>query len=281
MTAQIAVHAPALRSHGRRRYRDHGAGFKLVCMSYSYALIIHLIIQAALIVHCIRTGRNMLWILAILLLPVAGPIAYVIVELLPGMVGGSGTRRTLRGMQQALDPGYDLRRYEAEVRRSGDVASRQHYAEALLRAGRPQEAIEVYRQALTGLYASDPNLLLGLARAQFEQGAAAEARTTLDELNARNPQFRSPDAHLLYARALEAEGNRERALAEYAAVSRYYAGAEAPARYAHLLRECGKKEEARGVLKELLEHARLAPRYYRRMQREWLLQAERELSGLS
>jgi hypothetical protein len=250
-------------------------------MSYSYALIIHLIIQVALIVHCIRTGRNMLWILALGFLPVAGPIAYAVVELLPGMFGSTGTRRALRGMQQALDPGHDLRRYEAEARRSGDVASRQHYAEALLRHGRPQEAIEIYRQTLTGLYASDPNLLLGLARAQFDSGAASDARKTLDELNARNPQFRSPDAHLLYARSLEAEGNRDRALGEYAAVARYYAGAEAPLRYAQLLRTCGKQDEARKVLKELLEHARLAPRYYRRMQREWLVQAERELAALS
>ena len=42
----------------------------------------------------------------------------------------------------------------------------------------------------------------------------------------------------------------------------------------------GKRDEAKRVLKELLEHARLAPRYYRRMQREWLVLAERELSAL-
>jgi len=49
-----------------------------------------------------------------------------------------------------LDPAQDLRRYEADARRTGDVASRQHYAEELIRHGRPQEAIEVYRQALSG-----------------------------------------------------------------------------------------------------------------------------------
>jgi len=246
----------------------------------SYGLI-YLIIQIALIVHCIRTGGNMLWILAIGFIPVAGPLAYVLVELLPSVFRGRGTQRALRGMQQVLDPGEELRRYETEVRRTGDVASRQHYADALVRHGRAAEAIEVYRQALSGIYATDPNLLFGLARAQFESGAAGAARATLDELNARNPDFRSPDAHLLYARALEAEGNRERALSEFAAVSRYYAGAEAPLRYAQLLRTAGKREEAQRVLKELLEHARLAPRYYRRMQREWLVLAERELSALS
>lgn len=247
---------------------------------YSYALI-SIIIQAALIIHCIRTGRNMLWILAIGFIPGAGSLAYVIVELLPSLFRGRGTRRALRGMRQALDPTEELRRYETEVRRTGDVASRQHYADALVQHGRPAEAIEVYRQALTGIYASDPNLLFGLARAQFASGSASAARATLDELTARNPDFRSPDAHLLYARALEAEGNQERALAEFAAVSRYYAGAEAPLRYAQLLRTAGKREEARRVLQELLEHARLAPRYYRRMQREWLALAEHELSALS
>lgn len=249
--------------------------------SISHALIVSVIIQVSLIVHCIRTGRNTLWIVAIALLPYAGSIAYVIVEVLPSLFRGHGTQRALRGMRKALDPTEELRRYETEVQRTGDVASRQHYADALVLHGRAAEAIEVYRQALSGIYASDPNLLFGLARAQFESGAASAARATLEELNTRNPDFRSPDAHLLYARALEAEGNRERALSEFAAVARYYAGAEAPLRYAQLLRTAGKRDEAKGVLKELLEHARLAPRYYRRMQREWLALAERELSALS
>ena len=249
--------------------------------SISSALIISLVIQVILITHCIRTGRNMLWILAIALLPPAGWIAYVIVELLPSLFRGRGTQRALRGMRQALDPSEELRRYEAEVSRSGDVASRQHYADALVRHGRAAEAIDAYRQALSGIYASDPNLLFGLARAQFASGAAAAARATLEQLNAHNADFRNPDAHLLYARALKAEGNRERALSEFAAVTGYYAGAEAPLRYAQLLRSAGKSEDAKRVLKELLEHARLAPRYYRRMQREWLVLAERELSALS
>jgi len=85
---------------------------------------------------------------------------------------------------------------------------------------------------------------------------------------------------LLYARALEGAGNLDKALEEYAAVSKYYAGAEAPLRYARLLRTTGKPEQARRELKDLLEHARLAPRHYRRMQQQWLSEAERELAAL-
>ena len=186
-------------------------------------------------------------------------------------------------MRKALDPQQDLRRYQDEAQRGGDVASRQRYADELVRHGRADEAIAVYRQALTGLYEADPNLLLGLAQAQFASGACSEARATLEQLRARNPQFHSPDAHLLYARALEGEGNVARALEEYAAVTRI---TPAPRRRC-ATRSCyapaASSEQARHVLKELLEHARSAPRHYRRMQREWLVTAERELSdaGLS
>ncbi len=246
----------------------------------SLAFIISLAIQVILIVHCIRTGRNWLWMLAIGLLPFAGSIAYVLVEILPDLFRGSGTRRAVRGVRRALDPEQDLRRFETEARMTGDVASRQRYAAELIRQGRPADAIAVYRQALTGLYESDPNLLLGLAQAQFAAGAFAEARATLDSLIARNPEFRSAEGHLLYARALAGEGNRDKALEEFAELTKYISGAEAPLRYAQLLKDSGRTDEARRVLQELLEHARLAPRHYRKMQQEWLSIAEREMAAL-
>jgi hypothetical protein len=268
----------ARRGAARPRYRDEVAAIKLARMSSAF--LISIVIQVLLIIHCIRSGRNSLWIWAIALLPLAGPIAYILIELLPSLFASRGTRRAVRGVRKVLDPEQDLRRYQDEARLIGDVASRQRFADELVRQGRSQEAIGIYRQALTGLYEQDPNLLLGLARAQFAGAAFSEARATLDALIAHNPQFKSPDGHLLYARALEGEGNVDKALEEYAAVSKYYAGAEAPLRYAQLLRASGKQEQARRVLKELLEHARLAPRHYRKMQQEWLAGAERELAAL-
>jgi hypothetical protein len=246
-------------------------------LGYSIPLVV---IDIVLIVHCIRTGRNFLWVWVLLALPAVGSIAYLVVEIIPGLIKSQGARRAARGVSRALDPGQDLRRYQDEARMTGDVASRQRYADELLRQNQPAEAIEVYKQALTGLYEHDPNVMLGLARAQFTHRAFGDARATLDALIAHNPDFKSPDGHLLYARALEGEGNQARALEEYAAVAGYYAGAEAKLRYAQILRSIGRTEDARRVLKEILEHARVAPRHYRQMQRQWLSDAERELSAL-
>src|ERR1700757_1888060 len=241
-------------------------------------LILLYIAQALLIIHVIKTGRNFLWIWVLLLLPLGiGALAYLAVEVLPELLRSRAARRTARGLRKAMDPGADLRRYESEVRVAGNVASRQRYAEELVRHERYEEAIGQYREALTGLYEHDPNLMLGLAQAQFGKGDAAAARTTLDELIRLNPQFRSPAGHLLYARALEAEGNVAKALEEYAVLAPTYPGAEAAVRYAQLLKGQGRLAEAQKVARELLEQARIAPGHYRRAQRSWLQAAERLL----
>ncbi|MCB1623236.1 MAG: tetratricopeptide repeat protein, partial [Pseudomonadales bacterium] len=123
----------------------------------------------------------------------------------------------------------------------------------------------------------DPKLLQGMAHAQFAAGDAAGARQTLDRLIQENPDHKSPDGHLLYARALEAEGNVDKALEEYQVLAEYFPGAEAAVRYAQLLNKHGQGDTAKRILTEILERAQIAPAHYRKAQRDWLDLAEREL----
>jgi hypothetical protein len=121
--------------------------------------------------------------------------------------------------------------------------------------------------------------MLGLARAQFAAGRPAESRQTLDALIASNPQFRSIDGHILYARSLEGEGNLEKAAEEYEALVGYDAGAEARYRQALLLKQMGQTARARELFRKLVEDAELTSRYARQLQKEWLDLARRELKG--
>jgi hypothetical protein len=131
---------------------------------------------------------------------------------------------------------------------------------------------------MTGIYAHEPLLMLGLAKAQFAKGQIAETRGTLDELIANNPDFKSPEGHLLYARALEGEGNIDKALSEYKALSKYYSGAEGTYRYASLLKRQGQTEQANAMFKELLANSELAGAVFRRDNSEWLEAAKREMN---
>ena len=217
---------------------------------FSPYFIIPLLIQVALIVHVIRTGRNSLWIWAIALIPLAGSVAYIVVEILPAMFGGETARRARRGVQRVIDPDKDLRQASAQVAISGNVDSRKRLGEQLFERGQYAQAAEAFQGGLSGIFEHDPTLLLGLARSQFALDEFSAARAALDRLIEHNPDFKSTEGHLLYARALEAEGNSAQALKEYAVLEGSYPGAEARLRYGLLLRRVGQEPEARRVLHE-------------------------------
>ena len=48
--------------------------------------ILTIIVQIALVVHVIKTGRNTMWIWAIVMLPAIGSVAYFIIEILPTLM---------------------------------------------------------------------------------------------------------------------------------------------------------------------------------------------------
>ena len=240
--------------------------------------ILSIAVQAGLIVHVIKTGRNMLWIWAIALLPLVGSIAYVVVEVLPQALGGRTARRAKSSVRRMLDPDRELRRAHAEVEISGNVDARRRLAEELFERGQNDAAIDVYQGGLKGIFEHDPTLLLGMARAQFAKQDYAAARVTLERLAHQNPDFKSADADLLYARTLEAQEALDEAERVYTSLAPVYPGAEARLRYALLLKRRGNLAAANRVLKDLLDGARLGPAHYRRAQAEWLERARRELS---
>jgi hypothetical protein len=240
--------------------------------------ILAIAIQVGLIVHVIKTGRNMIWILALGLLPLVGSIAYVVVEILPELLGGKTARRAKSGVQRMMDPDRELRRASAEVEISGNVDARRRLAEELLERSQFDAAIDVYQGGLKGIFEHDPTLLVGLARAQFGKQDYAPARATLERLMQHNPDFKSADAQLLYARTLEAENALDEAERVYATLAPGFPGAEARLRYGLLLKRRGNLQEANRVLKDLLDGAQLGPAHYRKAQAEWLERARRELS---
>src|SRR3954471_5608023 len=241
--------------------------------------IFSILVQVALIVHVIRTGRNSLWIWVLALLPMAGPVAYVLVEVLPEVFGGRRARRAVASVRKTIDPTRDLRQAHKLARLTDSIDAKRRLAEELSATGQYDEAIASYRAALTGLYQHDPHLMLGLARTQFAKGDAADARRTLDELIAANPDFRSIEGHLLYARALEGEGDLTKAAEEYEALLSYDAGVEARYRQAALIKRMGDTRRAHELLRKLLDDAELTTRHARQLQKEWLDAAKREMAS--
>jgi hypothetical protein len=232
--------------------------------------------QIALVVHVLKTGRNRYWIIMLLFMPLIGGIAYVVIELLPEFTGSITGQRAMRNVKRSLNPGAELRRCEAAWQQSPNVDNARRYAEALHAAGRDEDAQAVIDQALKGLFSTEPTLLLLKAQILFEQDRPRDAVEILETLQQNNPDFHSPEGHLLYARALEADGQVEAAIREYSSVAGYFPGVEARYRLALCLKNAGRDAAAKSELNSILTDARLAPAHFRRSQKYWLDAVRRE-----
>ena len=236
------------------------------------------LIQITLIVHVFKTGVSRFWIIILIFMPLIGGLAYFVIELLPQLSGSITGQRAVRSVKQTLNPGADLRHHEAAWNQSPNVDNGRRYAEALMDAGKTIEAEAIISGALKGLFETEPTLLLLSARLQFENQRTAEAVQTLEALQEHNPDFRSADGHLLYARALETEGRINDAIKEYSAVSGYYPGVEARYRLAHCLEIAGKHPAAAAEFESILNDAKLAPPHFRKSQKEWLDAVKNEMA---
>lgn len=236
-----------------------------------------LLAQIGCAIHAGKTGRPFFWIYLIIFIPMFGMLAYFAVELAPEMLRSRAAQQTASGVSKALDPGRELREAERRLNMTPTAENQARVAEAYLQAGRTEEAMALFQEALTGIHATDPGMMMGLARTHFARNEFREVQEILDKLREANPDYISPEGHLLYARSLEAQGKTEEALEEYKALAPYYPGQEARCRYALLLRKAGRADEARHIFEEICQEADMAPRHAKRLQREWYELARRSL----
>ncbi len=239
-------------------------------------ILLSIALQIACGVHVVRTGRPMYWLLILFIGSFIAVIIYLIAEVLPELGNSPGTRKALQSARKRIDPQRDRRRAAVQLDLADTADNRQRLALESFQSGDFEQAESLYRSALKGLYQTDPDLMLGLAKAQFGLGQALPAKETLDALIAANPNYRSHEGHLLFARALEAMGDTKAALSEYEALAHSFPGEEGRARYALLLQHDGQFDAANAVFSDMLKRAAAAPSYYRREQREWVDLAKRE-----
>lgn len=242
-------------------------------------IVASVLLQFFCLVHLVRTGRPYYWIWLILIGSFLGSAVYIITQVIPELRNDPASRKLVRNVQDRIDPERQRRRIAQQLDVADTVDNRRKLAEECMRLGDYANAAELYQSVLKGIYASDAAFLLGLAQAQAGQQQYAAARDTLDALIKANPDFRSDDGHFLYARCLEELGEHARALEEYQVLSTSYPGEEARLRYGLLLKQAGRPHDARQVFEDMLKRARVAPKYYRRKEKEFLDAAQKELAA--
>lgn len=214
------------------------------------------IIQACFIVHVFRTRRPYWWAFIILSAPVIGCLVYYFIEVFPGTQEARKAEKLAHALGKRLGGDKEFARRVEEVEICGSVDNKLALARECMERGLYDDAARLYRGCMQGLYADDPNLLLGLATALVEKADFPEARNILDALRAKHGAFKPNDVALLHARTLEGMGDTSGALQGYETLLPVYVGLEARYRHGALLKKMGRVDDARGAFQTMLDHAR-------------------------
>ena len=240
--------------------------------------ILIIALQVYFVVDVIRNRRNSIWIMAIVFLPVAGAIAYFIIEKLPELQGHRHVRAAKQKVVEKLDPERELRAARNSLDIADTMANRLRVADALTALGRHKEALPLYKSG-AGLR---PDFRTGekLARCLFLNDKPGDAVAMLDGLPKVMGQSDKDRAALLRGRILEELGRDEDALALFADVSQRMPGDEARCRYAALLLKIGRKKDAQAVLEEVEHRYQRLDRHSRSADAVMYNWALKELQGL-
>jgi hypothetical protein len=240
-----------------------------------------ILIQISCVIHCVRSGRNGMWIMAIMGFPVLGSLAYAWFEILPQYQGRREVRAVKQAAAKTLDPERHIRLANEALELADTAASRTALGDALAEEGRWDEAAAHYEQALLKTPGGgDRPTKVKLARAELESGNPAAARAILEALEPSGSQSENDRTAMLLARSLDDGGHMEGACALYADVGERLAGAEAQCRHAALLIRLGREAEAVPLLEEAERRAKRIDRYARARDAEMYDWASRTLAEL-
>ena len=241
-------------------------------------VIIALLLQVALVVHVVRTERDTKWIWIVLMLPLVGALAYLIVEVIPELRGSHTAARARKNLRDSVNPARDPDIATNDLSITNTAQTTLRLAHACLNKKMYDEAKHLYQSYRAATGSNEPEIIYALAKAEFGIGNFTRTKSLLDELSANNPGYRNKDAQLLYAMTVEELGEITHALHEYELLDGNCHGAEAVCRRALLLKRQGEHEIANKLFKKIIHLSKTSGKHYNETNQEWIRLAKNALN---
>lgn len=241
--------------------------------------ILSVLIQVAFVLHIVKTGRNTTWIWIVVMLPLAGSIVYFLVEVLPGLLGSRTGRKASSNLKKIINPNKDIKDASYNYSVSDTVENSMNLAQECLNKGMFDEAKRLYKKCLKGVHEYDPDVMTGLAKAEFYLKNYSDVKNILNELIEKNPGYKNADAHLLFARTLQELNEMDLAIEEYETLDVYFPGPEATYRYAMLLRIKGENSKSKDLLEKIIHMSKISGSHHNSLYSEWIKKAKTEIAN--
>jgi hypothetical protein len=236
-------------------------GLGLLALSLLFAIL--------LCVHVVRTGREMYWLMIILMFQPIGGLVYAVIHVLPDIFGGTTARRITKAARETMDPTREYREAKIACEDAPTVRNRSRLAAAAMAFDKFEEAEQLYRDAAQGIHAEDPALLLGRANALLEMNRAQEALDVLEVLGRDQANGRTPSAALALGRAYEGLGRVAEADTAYQWAAERIPGFEGLARYAAFMARHGRRAEAEEALADIDKRIAKLNATFRKEAKHW------------
>jgi hypothetical protein len=235
----------------------------LLPASFGPVATVFWVVQLALIVHVLRTGRPYYWIWILFAAPLIGGLAYFFVELAPDLRGSRGALSGLKPRKWRIS---DCRKRLDET---DNVKNRLALADELSGAGEAKEARDVAAQSLQGVFRDDARTLVDVAHFEIGVAAYTEALVLLNKADTKNDRMLAVRQELLKADCYLGLKRYAEAEAAYDAVVNRYIGEAARAGLARVYEETARKDKAVEIWKAIRSKYRTTSRAWRRSEKEW------------
>jgi hypothetical protein len=227
---------------------------------YPYGILL----QALAIAHFVRRRPDTYWLWIILIGGGLGALVYIAIEVLPDA-------GLLRGAIQVFPRRKRIKQLEAMVIDNPSVGNYEELGDLYLDDAKCARARECFDRVIAANDQIDPRYrraLCALALGDFKAMAA-----DLEEVVARDAKYDYQRAAGLLAHAHAKIGDRERADALFAEVTRTSTLSETQYNYASFLAAQGRTAEAREWAERILRKKATMPDYIRRRERPWFRRA--------
>lgn len=232
---------------------------------------ITLLLWGMAILHFIKRRPNTYWLWIIIMGGPVGAVVYLVMEALPDL--------QIHHSFQWIHRRKRLKQLETAVLDNPSVGNYEEMGELYSEEKKYARARECFDKAITPR-TSMPSPFYGRALSELQLGDYPAAVADLERVLTFDPKYDYGRAPGLLAHAYAMLGNQEKAGRLFEQVMEGSTLSETQYNYANFLKQVGRNQEAREMVRKILNKKATLPRYLKRRERPWFRRAETLLKQL-